>query len=196
MDITFTGFKNTSFNQIIQRPIKEIKNGKVLVDNDKIMQVRIINTQLTDDFNGKDLTEYKESLAKSAIAGKFHPNNKDMINIVTVNLDPFSKEDFKVFINKANLNPEDKNLRLFSFVAKLLKRIAKQKPSEFEINKDYLRSEEPALVTTLGVDARDVLKDEDAYLDFLDVAYDPQKIKEMAKAEFFDIHNCMVRYFE
>jgi hypothetical protein len=160
------------------------------------MLSQTINTQLTDDFNGKDFETYKAILKRSQIAGRYHPLNKKMINIQTVKTYNPDGNEFQLYVNDNQVKINDENLGLISFVSKLLKRIAKEKPDKFEINNDFIEGEEPALATSIGTNLREVFDDEYKYKEFLQSAYEPTAIKGVSKEEFNDIQKCMEEYFE
>lgn len=91
-----------------------------------------MNLQLTDDFNGKDLAEFSNVLAKSGIPiSKYMCNevNKDFLNIAITaddNYDDLTNSistDYEVYLNDVELKLKDKNLSVFDYLAKLTKRI-------------------------------------------------------------------------
>jgi hypothetical protein len=193
MEISFTGFKNTSYNNYIKQSKSFINNEQGW--NNTNTAVQTINTQLFDDCNYKDLSLYKKALEGSDIAGEFHPINPDMINIQTVKVNSPQGQTLYLVLNNNLVKINDKNLKLISFIAKLLKRIANENPNNFIINKDFIESEDAAFATTCGKDMRKIIGSE-KYKMFLNYTYMPQHVKAISKKIFLDIQSGMEEYFK
>jgi hypothetical protein len=194
MEVSFTGFKNTSYSNIIKQTQSLANNAKCRNRNNAVL-IQTINTQLLDDFNGNDLSLYKKALASSDIAGEFHPLSSDMVNIQTVKVNSPQGQTVYLVLNNNVVRIKDKNLKLISFIAKLLKRISNENPSNFVVNRDFIEGEDAAFATICGKDMRNVFSKE-RYKTFLDYAYRPQDVKAIAKDLFSDIQSGMEEYFK
>jgi hypothetical protein len=194
MDVSFTGFKNTSYSDVIKQTQSLVNKSKCPSQYNTVY-IQTINTQLFDDFNGKDLSLYKKALASSDIAGEFHPLSSDMVNIQTVKVNSPQGQTVYLVLNNNVVNIKDKNLKLISFIAKLLKRISNENPSNFVVNKDFIAGEDAAFATICGKDMRKILG-KVKYKKLLDYAYRPQDVKAIAKDLFSDIQSGMEEYFK
>lgn len=125
MQISFNGIKNTS---------------SVIFKNEQEKYTDYnVSIQLTDDYNGKDLTKYKKVLSKVAPQFK-HPTNSNFLHIGFFN---DSNDDITIMtVNGESIEPKDENLPLFSFIAKLTKCIANAQDKDFIHNRDYVESDE------------------------------------------------------
>ncbi|MBE7712797.1 MAG: hypothetical protein E7Z87_03545 [Cyanobacteria bacterium SIG26] len=124
-NINFTGLKNIGGY-----------NGPLPTVPDPIRKCHLI-VQLTDDTNGNDLTEYKRIInnAEPHIGNtKFIPED-EFVHIMTSVVD--DGEDIpELAVNSKIIPPKTETMPLFTFIAKLTKRIAAQQNKDF--NCDYL----------------------------------------------------------
>lgn len=94
---------------------------------------------LKDDFNGKDLTEFKSVINKITDNPAYF-KNEDTPNLL--NIENFADETGRgLFVNGSLVELNDKNLPMFSYLAKLTKRIAKMPEKEMVVNRDYVEFE-------------------------------------------------------
>lgn len=110
MEINFTGIRNASY--IIEKTSK----GSFPIKD------RILNVQLTNDANGYELSDFI-NLTKPTGKLFINPFHKDFINI-----DHFSinQNDMPtLYLNGEPLVTSDEHLPLFSFIAKLTKKLRK-----------------------------------------------------------------------
>ena len=93
---------------------------------------------LTDDFNGKDLTEFKKAAKKcEPIIGKcIFPYNSKFIHIMT-NVINNGKDLPDLAVNHIIIPAQRETLSMFSYIAKLTKRIAQMTNESFDIHKDF-----------------------------------------------------------
>ncbi len=207
MNISFTGIKNMGY-QLIQYREAYYEDGTTEYlnpgedidkdDYDSDVEEHYLTVQLTDDYNGKDLTEFKNKLKTADIEGNpLHPVNSSLLNITVCkeNLtDDFTKPMISLYLNDATepLEINDKNLSILSFVAKLLKRVSVSKDKDFVVNKDYLESD-AATSIIIGEDLRE---DFGKYYDqMIDQAHSPEVVRNGA-GEMSDIlQQRMIDYF-
>lgn len=151
---------------------------------------------LTDDFNGKDLTEFRQVAKKcQPIIGQcIFPEDNRFIHIMTNVLDD-GKDIPDLAVNYTVIPAETGTMSMFTYISKLAKRIAQMNDKDFILNKDFKMGPDgdrfliPALnITTLA-------KNEQEYLDILDEAYSPVSNRNAAKRIFFDIQKKMFDYF-
>lgn len=96
----------------------------------------IIN--LTDDYNGKDLTEFKEVAKKcEPIIGRCEfGKNPNFIHIMTSLSE--KKDSIPILVVNYLIIPiKRETLSMFSFVAKLTRRISQMSDNQFEISNDF-----------------------------------------------------------
>lgn len=94
--------------------------------------------QLTDDFDGKDLSEFKEAAKKcEQITGKcVFPYDNRFIHIMT-NVVNNGKDIPALAVNHIIIPARRETLAVFSFIAKLTRKIAKMPDEKFKICKDF-----------------------------------------------------------
>jgi len=117
--INFTGITNIGSMQLQREGCKMAKN---------------LSMVLSDDINGKDAQEFCDVLTKcSNIEVK-----KDYNNIL-LNLETLHTSDGKRFlsVNGTILEEKDENLSMFSYLAKLTRRITKMPEKDMVVNRDY-----------------------------------------------------------
>lgn len=184
MQVSFTGFKNAGYLTIANI-------------GEEPVEVYQSNIQLTDDKDGKDLTEFKNILKKTG--GHFiNPLNKDFMNIECVSR-PYTDEDGDwndnfVLLNQQEVEVCDKNLPIFSFIAKLTRNIAKKPLNEFVINKDYLESDDCRYGVMAGADMVDLVGEE-SYLPVVEMLHEPERVVNGVKAQNAFIQSLMMDYF-
>ena len=141
-NINFTGIRNIGYERrnYMQKHYDEATDSQFKDQEEE----HFINIELTDDYNGKDLTEFKNVLKTSTLSNYTNPIHPNFLNIgisKEVVTEDFNKtKDYQVWINDADseLFVNDKNLRMFSYIAKLLKRIENTPDKNFVVNNDYL----------------------------------------------------------
>lgn len=129
--VNFTGFKNVSCCNTL---VKDERTGEDLFLN------YFLNSEVTDDFNGKDYTDFKNAAEKSGVdyTNKYNPK---FLNLgLSVNI---KKGNLNYTLNGKSLKVDDSTIPLFTFIAKLTKKI-KLCPdkSSFIVDKGHFDSKE------------------------------------------------------
>ena len=129
-NISFTGIKN----------IADIGYQK---SNSTISSA--LSMVLTDDYKGKDLTEFKAVLERVAKKSKNfrHKDGVEFINLEKRD-DMYGKsveDSVKFYLNGKEVEVKDENLPIFSYLAKLTKKIANMDKKDMIINEDYKQFE-------------------------------------------------------
>lgn len=174
MNISFNGIRNTSY--VVD---KNDTTGRT--------EVRYLNTQLTNDKYGNDLTEYKNLINNNkAFQNPYYSN---FINIAAIN-----KHGYNVIqLNGKNIPETDEYLPLFSFIARLTKKISEIPENDYINDIRYLKSDYADKALLLDKKLSDEL---DMPLDdFFDKMHEPEKIKKCAKNITKNVVNCMLSYF-
>jgi len=128
----FTDFKNSMENKISFTGIRNI--GSVQLQREGCKIAKNLSMVLSDDVNGKDAQEFCDVLTKcSNIEVK-----KDYNNIL-LNLETLHTTDGKRFlsVNGTILEEKDENLSMFSYLAKLTRRICNMPEKDMIVNNDY-----------------------------------------------------------
>ena len=132
-NINFTGLKNIGsciFTTNHPTGLFGIKNDFLIAN-------------LTDDYNGKDLSEFYEVLKKCQNSSGISKNKDDprFIQIITrtvVNaINPCENNIIQVLVNGKEIEVKDENLPLFTYLAKLTRKIGNMKNSEFIYDNDF-----------------------------------------------------------
>ena len=204
MQINFTGIKNIGFIQscCIYKPAENSNGTNTVLTQEEYPVQRngyLMNIQLTDDYNGKHLTNFKKALEKSGLSFNEykHPVNKNFLNILAAE-DTYDEGEFEesysdFTLNGKSLEVTDKTLPIFSYLAKLVREISQKPKKEFVVNSDYLVSDDLNEGLIIGQDMQKICgKDfENAILD----AHDPKVVKYGAAAIDDIIMDTMENYF-
>lgn len=204
MQVNFTGIKNIGFIQscCIYKPAEHSNGTNTVITQEEYPLQRdgyLMNIQLTDDYNGKHLTNFKKALEKSGLSfyEYKHPVNKNFLNILATE-DTYDEGEFEESYSDFTLNGKplevtDKTLPLFSYLAKLVREISLKPKKEFVVNSDYLASDDLNEGLIIGQDMQKICgKDfEKVILD----AHDPKFVKNGAAAIDNIIMDTMENYF-
>lgn len=124
--INFTGIRNIGALRIrIPKDSTELVNTHMIVN-------------LTDDAAGKDLSEFREVLnkCKPVLNNMEFAQNDNFVHVLSASYaDGSCVPDLAV--NHKIIRPETKTLPLFSYIAKLTKRISNIKDNEFIVTPEF-----------------------------------------------------------
>ncbi len=122
-NISFTGIRNIGFINF-KRPS--------LLANAKSKSLSMV---LSDDYNGKDLTEFFDVLNKIPRTqyGYLHPESKNILNIECTTFKDYNT----LLINGRPVKVDDKHLPMFSYIAKLTRKIAGLTDKQMAVNESY-----------------------------------------------------------
>lgn len=119
-NINFTGIKNIGSIQFRREP-EALSTA--------------ISMCLTDDFNGKDLTEF-HSLIKKVAKKPFEYKHENGNNIVNVEHCGY-RGNSALFLNGYEVDVNDNNLPIFSYITKLTRQIVNMSKKDMIVNEDY-----------------------------------------------------------
>ena len=129
MQINFTGIKNVSSLNV--------------TSPDNRIEAVVLNAQLTDDYEGKDLSAFKETLRKTGGDENYNnPLNSNFINIVGQRVITDHGIVTNIILNNKPLPPQRNTVSLYTFLAKLTRAINTKPNEKFEVNSDYLTSDD------------------------------------------------------
>ena len=180
MNVSFTGFKNAGFLNVVQ-PL----SNQVILN---------FNTQLTDDYNGKDLSEFRAALKKANTgSGYINSVNPEFVNVMAVIT--VEKDGFKnaVYLNNNELEVCDKNLPIFSNIAKITRKVASTPFDKFILNQDHLSSDDLRYGMLLDMDLKEQCGN--SYDSLMAHAHAPETAAAGAMAVNYFIHSVMLDYF-
>ena len=122
-NISFTGIRNIGY-------IKYKRLSPVVA-----MKSRSLSMVLSDDYNGKDLTEFLDVLKKIPRTqyGYQHPESKDILNIECATFNDYDT----LLINGKPIKVDDEHLPMFSYIAKLTRKIAGLTDEQMVVNETY-----------------------------------------------------------
>ncbi len=157
---------------------------------------------LTDDYNGKDLTNFREIIRKCnpSVGSFLNEQNPDFIHIAYVTVkNPESETEQSVSnirINGKKVILKDANLPLLSFIAKLTDRIADIPDEKFVLNKDFVSGPEARELIIPGADIAAIAKEQSLDLEeLLEHVYSPEVTRFNAQAINDGIQKMMLDYF-
>jgi len=184
MQVSFTGFKNI---------------GCIQSSDSQDFTRAHINIQLTDDYNSKDLSQYKALLNKPGMSIYRNKLNSKFINIATQNKSSKKGNDFTIYVNNCLMPITDENLPMLSFITKLLRRVKETPKSELVVNNDYKTDPDTAKLIIPGFDFRSHYnkenQNEEYYQMSMDIIHSPETVHEGSKLIFGQIQNKMIDYF-
>lgn len=178
MQVNFKGFKNIGYFSTTQSAMQRGESPKTVCD--------IINIQLTDDYNGKDLTQYKELIRKKYPWLK-NETNSDFLNLIVWDKD--------ILVNFQPVKLNDDNLDLMTLLAKALKQISCKEKKDFEVNKDYLDSDDFNEGFLPMQNIKDILKEDKTFEQLAKSLHNPASVKPGAKAMLDKFTQIMINYF-
>ena len=159
MQVNFTGIRNVGYDCDLIYPTY-MEDGKVVYNPEHYADSNVINMQLKDDFNGKDLSDYKKAVETSDVENKRHPIIPDFINFAVLKGELPSDKDTYFFLNGSRLEVNDENMGIFSFLAKTLTKLKNQSLDRFFVDKDYLFGPDASQSIKLGQDIMDDYEDD------------------------------------
>lgn len=179
-NISFTGIKNIA-------DIGYQKSGNKVAS--------ALSMVLTDDFRGKDLSEFKSVIDRVAKKSKNfrHKDGVEFLNIEKCDcLDGTDiTNSMKFYLNGKEVKLKDENLPIFSYLAKLTKKIANMDKKDMIVNEDYKQFEASSkLIYGVEVD-KGVLGKPDDY----DRFFSKSIVKSCAKSVNSVIQAVMESYF-
>lgn len=190
MNVSFTGIKNIGYEY------REYDEGNE--DFNDNSTEHFLTVQLTDDFNGKDLTEFRNKVKTSTLKDYFHPVNPDLLNICMakeVISDNLAKSsELSIYINDSEdeLHVEDKNLTMLSYIAKLLTKISKLPDHKIKVDENYLEIDAQKSII-LGNDLRSDYGE--YYDDIIHQVHSPDTVKQGAAEMSKILTDKMIDYF-
>lgn len=204
MDVSFTGIKNigsifSSYN---------FKNSKAPLDLYGIPKdsTRIrtdafwMNMHLSDDYNGKHLTNFKEAIKKSGLSMEDYKNpiDKNSLNMIVSRdyheIDGNLSEINEIVLNDKPLELNDNTLPVFSYLGKLVREITHKPDEKFVVNRDYMESDDLANGLVIGENLKLLYKDK--YEQEMEIAHNPKVVKTIAGKIDNIINGIMVNYFD
>ena len=179
MQINFTGIKNIRSTRIMSP--------------DNNMEAVVINAQLTDDYDGKDLSNFKETLSRSGVKENYlNPVNQNFVNIIGQKVLTENGIDTKIILNNTPLPAKRNTVPLFSFLAKLTRDIKAKPDEKFVVNKDYLESDDFNEGIILGYKLSELCGD--ALSIMVPAIINPPQVKHCADSVNNIVQDIMVDY--
>ncbi|MCM1339446.1 MAG: hypothetical protein NC191_07225 [Muribaculaceae bacterium] len=168
MHVNFTGIKNIGYKSDLMYPTYE-QDGKLVYNSNDYIDVNTINMQLRDDFEGKDLSNYRKVMAAPVAKDKRHPAYPNFLNVSVVKGELPSDKDTYFFLNGSMVDVNDENMPIFSFIAKTLKGLTQRPLEKFEVDPAYLFGDNVGKLMVLGQDLED---NYETHLDYWDAVAD------------------------
>ena len=178
MQVNFKGFKNIGYFGTSRSAMQRDELPKSNCD--------IINIQLTDDYNGKDLTQYKE-LIKKKYPWLKNETNPDFLNFILWDKD--------ILVNFQPVKVNDSNLDLMTLLANFLRKIACKQQKDFELNKDYLDSDDLSEGFLPMQNIKDLINNDKTFEQLAMTLHNPSSVKKGAKSMLDEFTQIMMDYF-
>lgn len=186
-NVSFTGLQN--MGSCIQ-PYKIEGKGHIYAVS--------LLAKLTDDFQGKDLTEFENVLRKCSDSFNHRfPQDKNFIHIQTREFIP-EDENFesipKLLVNGYVVPTETKTMPLFSYIAKFTKKCMGISEKDYKIARDFKYGPDgDSYLTPIRISDYGFIPEKRK--EFLDEVYSLDKVKENAEIINDNIQRQMMDYF-
>ena len=181
-NINFTGISNIGFAQFRREP-----GAKNALSSS-------LSMVLSDDLKGHDLSEFKSVLKKVTNTPSDYYFSKSEPNILNVECYN-DKYKSHVMLNGNVLNVENKTMPLFTYLAKLTRKILKMPEKDIVVNKDYVTYEAPNNLIYGGEIKFDKISDDEKFQK-LSSLFDKDSAKNGAKFVNDFVQNLMNRFFD
>ena len=137
-NVNFTGFKNIGGEHGVYYATKMDSKGHTVADLKHSIDDYVVSMELTDDYNGKDLTNFKRAVMKADTENGFNDFNINFLqlHIAKPNTKEFGK--FKIFLNDSEVEIKDENLGLLSFIVQMLQRVVDTPKDKLVLDRDFL----------------------------------------------------------
>ena len=150
---------------------------------------------MSNDSNGKDLAEFKSVIAKVTPDLEKFRNN---ISLEIVNVECKSSGwhfTDALYLNGEEVKVNDKNLPIFTYIAKVTKKITGMPDNNFIVNEDYkdFIADESLIY---GIRLTDSIPEEVSRLNLFNQFFQKDNVKTGAKQINDFIQNIMNKYFE
>ena len=189
MNVNFTGLSNIYGLKVAVAP--ETITGSPFRLNEKVY----LSMRLKDDFDGNDLSEFKSAIATTDSINKKHPIRSDFLSVAISKLSNVTKKgtfssDYKIYVNDGQvpMNVNRQNMKFFTYLATLFKKINKLPNDKFVVNEDFKNSEDLASFLLLDkVPFIDVQK-------YKNELFTPYNAKSRSENLLEDLQGCMEQY--
>lgn len=180
-NINFTGISNIGFTHFKREPGA---NGALS---------RSISMVLKDDLRGNDFSEFKTVLKKVTNSPSDYYFDSAEPNILNVECYSDRNENL-LMLNGNVLEVKDKTMPLFSYIAKITRKISNMSQSDMVVNRDYVTYEAPKnLIYGTKIEFSDVSSNQK--FDYLNIFFKKDIVKDGAKQINDFIQNIMNKYF-
>ena len=155
-NINFTGISNIGFAQFRREP-----GAKHALSSSLSMVLR-------DDLKGNDLSEFKSVLKKITNSPNEYYFDKSKPNVL--NLECYrDRNDSLVMLNGNVLEVKNKTMPLFTYLAKLTRKILNMPEKDIVVNKDYVTYEAPKNLVYGGEIKFGNISDDEKFQKLIDV---------------------------
>ncbi len=179
-NVNFTGLRNIGSCEFQRQPNTISKSLSLVLSNDS---------------NGKDLAEFKSVIAKvTPDLEKFRNNISSEIVNVECKSSGWHFTD-ALYLNGEEVKVNDKNLPIFTYIAKVTKKITGMPDNNFIVNEDYkdFIADESLIY---GIRLTDSIPEDVSRLNLFNQFFQKDKVKTGAKQINDFIQNIMNKYFE
>lgn len=186
MTVNFTGIKNAG--------------AMILRTPNPYQKMRILSLQVTNDEDGNDLDEFNKAIEKTENPQKYKTKYKGAVNINVFSTEPdeeYGSTEHKFYLNGSLLKVNDKNLPVFSYLAKLTTKIENKNDNELGSSIDYVQTPDFINGSSIGYFIKQAFVENPNtdILFLLNNAYNPQNTKVGAGKINSAIDEAMTDYF-
>ncbi len=185
-EINFTGIKNIGALNVLSYKLGGDNlptEGKYLVAN------------LTNDYNGRDLDEFKNAkkACGSILDGYIFPHDSNFVHISSKR--QLGKENPKLYLNMKEIPVQRETMPMFSYIAKLLRKISGMEDSKMYTASDFKYGEAGDLYILGDNRISNSTINLEEYLTAIENAFSPNNVKCTAKNINHDLQKQMEAYF-
>lgn len=185
MSVNFTGIKNAGSMLVVMPGIEP--------------KMRTLSVQLTNDEEGNDLDEFNEAVESTGKPKEFKTSYDGMVSINVASTEP--EEEYEIpqhrfYLNGSHLQVNDRNLKAYTYLAKLTRTIAAKENKELGASIEYAKS--PAFLNGSSIGyfvKRAFIANPNINLGpMLNAIHHPENVKEGAKGINQAISETMADY--
>ncbi len=189
MDVNFTGLSNIYGIKLKHKKMNEAK--EIVGDVEKTY----LAMMLKNDEKGQDLTEFYNALATTDQPNRLHPIFDEFVTFASTKEEivddmGIKRTGYNLFVNSNTpLEVNDKNLKFFTYMAKLMKKVQNIPEKDFVASNGFMHN---------GVINKTLVLEEELPFDlrqFVPNIFFPTNVKAQAKDINANLQACMEDYF-
>ena len=185
MSINFTGIKNVGSMNVMMPPSENI--------------MTVLSMQVTNDEDGNDLDDFKAAVQKTGHSKMFLIPYEGSVSVnvsTSIPDNEYEQPKHSFYLNGSPLEVNDRNLPIFSYLARTTTKLSEKSERDFGVTEEYLESKDFINGSSVGFFVKQAfLANPNVKLaPLLNSIYAPPVAKNGAKVVNMAINNTMSDY--